>query len=339
VLRLTPAGQPAVTPAPAGYGPEQLRTAYGLPAGGGSGRVVAIVDAFDDPRAESDLATYRSTFGLPPCGSADGCLAIVGEDGTPNRPDPDAGWAEETSLDLDAVSAGCPDCRILLVEARSTSLPDLSAAVRTAASWPDVVAVSNSYGGGELSIDRDYADAWSHAGVWIVASSGDNGYGVEFPASIPTVVAAGGTTLVVGADGTRTSERAWGGSGSGCSALFAKPAWQHDGCARRAVADVSADADPDTGLAVHDTYDVPGSGWIVVGGTSASSPFIAAVHALSGGRGETAAGLYAARAALRDVTTGSNGTCRTPRSLCHAGRGWDGPTGLGAPAGTAAFSG
>ncbi len=338
VVRLTPNGHPLVTAAPAGYGPADLRGAYDLPSVGGAGRTGAIVDAFDDPHAAADLATYRSTFALPACGTGDGCLTIVGQDGSSALPPRDAGWAQETSLDLDMVSAVCPDCRILLVEATSSSLLDLATAARTAAAWPGVVAVSNSYGGSESASVRDVASAWSHAGVWMVASSGDNGYGVEFPASAPDVIAVGGTTLVVDAAHQRVSEKAWSGSGSGCSRQFGKPAWQHDGCAKRSVADVAAVADPDTGLAVRDTYAVPGGGWLVVGGTSAAAPIIAALHALAGGTGDTAASLYRSDAAIFDVSVGTNGRCRTMKVLCRAGRGWDGPTGVGAPSGLAGFT-
>ena len=339
VLRLTAQGRPLVTAAPVGYGPADLRGAYGLPAAGGAGRTVAIVDAFDDPHAEADLASYRTTFGLPACGTGDGCLTIVGQDGSATLPARDAGWAQETSLDLDMVSAVCPDCRILLVEARSSSLADLAAATRTAAAGPGVVAVSNSYGGSESASVRSVAGAWSKPGVWIVASSGDSGYGVEFPASAPDVIAVGGTTLVVDADHRRVSETAWSGSGSGCSTRFAKPVWQHDRCVMRSVADVAAVADPDTGLAVRDTFDVPGGGWLVVGGTSAAAPIIAALHGLAGGGGDTAASLYRSGAAIADVTVGTNGRCRSVVVLCRAGRGWDGPTGVGAPSGLAGFGG
>src|SRR5262249_12957597 len=145
------------------------------------------------------------------------------------------------------------NCKLLLVEANSTSFTDLGAAVSTAASLGASV-ISNSWGGSESFFDP-FLDSWyfHHPGITITASSGDNGYGVEYPASGAYVVAVGGTSLVKTSSGW--AESAWAGSGSGCSAYTAKPSFQHDtGCARRTVADVSAVADPNTGVAVYDTY-------------------------------------------------------------------------------------
>jgi hypothetical protein len=328
--------------APAGLGPADLQSAYKLPsATAGSGQTVAIVDAMDDPNAESDLATYRSTFGLPPCTTANGCFRKVNENGASSPlPAADVGWAEEISLDLDMVSAVCPNCHILLVEANQPTINDLGTAVNTAVNL-GAKYVSNSYGGGEFS-GQTTADSqfYNHPGVAVTASSGDSGFGVEFPASASTVIAVGGTSLRRDTSARGWSETAWSGAGSGCSAFTAKPSWQHDtGCARRTVADVSAVADPATGVAVYDTFQQ--TGFLVFGGTSASSPIIASVYALAGAPpvGSNPASFpYAHTGNLFDVTSGSNGTC-SPAYLCTAAAGYDGPTGLGTPNGTAAFTG
>ncbi|MFG2717844.1 peptidase S8 [Streptomyces sp. NPDC048416] len=331
--------------APSGLGPADLQKAYNLPAGGGAGATVAIVDAQDDPNAESDLAAYRSQYGLPACTTANGCFKKADQNGGTNYPTADAGWAGEISLDVDMVSAVCPQCHILLVEANSASMDDLGTAVNRAVSM-GAKYVSNSYGGGEDAGDTT-ADSkyFNHPGVAITVSSGDNGYGVEYPAASQYVTAVGGTSLKKDSSTRGWSESVWGssgggdGAGSGCSANDPKPSWQKDtGCAKRTVADVSAVADPATGVAVYDTYQA--GGWNVYGGTSASSPIIAGVYALAGAPSANATPSsfpYAHTSALNDVTSGANGGCGT--YLCEAGSGYDGPTGLGTPNGTAAFTG
>jgi hypothetical protein len=323
-----------------GLGPSDLKSAYALPSGG-SGQTVAIVDAYDDPSAESDLATYRSQYGLPACTTANGCFKKVNETGGSSLPSADAGWAEEESLDVDMVSAVCPSCHILLVEASQPSMEDLGTAVNTAVSL-GAKFVSNSYGGGESSSDTSYDSSYfNHPGVAITVSSGDDGYGVEYPAASKYVTAVGGTSLRSASNSRGWTETAWSGAGSGCSSYDAKQSWQTDtGCSKRTVADVSAVADPNTGLAVYDSYGGVG-GWLVVGGTSASSPIIASVYALAGApaSGSSPASFpYAHTGSLFDVTSGSNGSC-SPSYLCTAGSGYDGPTGLGTPNGTAAFGG
>ncbi len=325
--------------APSGYGPTDLKSAYALPSGG-SGQTVAIIDAFDDPNAEADLATYRSQYGLAACTVANGCFKKVNETGGTSLPAADAGWAEEISLDLDMVSAVCPSCKILLVEASQPEMANLGTAVNTAISL-GAKFVSNSYGGSEDSTDPSSDSSYfNHPGVAITVSSGDDGYGVEYPAASQYVTSVGGTTLSHSSSTRGWSETAWSGAGSGCSSFDAKPSWQHDtGCAKRTVSDVSAVADPNTGLAVYDSYQV--GGWLVVGGTSASAPIIASTYALAGA---PAAGTYAASypyshtGSLFDVTSGSNGSC-SPAYLCTAAAGYDGPTGLGTPNGVAAFTG
>jgi subtilase family serine protease len=245
----------------------------------------------------------------------------------------DAGWATEISLDLDMVSATCPACHILLVEATSPSFANLAAAVNTAAATPGVVAISNSYGGS----DSAEMSAYNHPGIAITASTGDAGYGVESPASYPHVVAVGGTSLRK--SGSSWAETAWSGAGSGCSTRNAKPSWQvGTSCTGKANADVSAVADPKTGVSVYDSTRYQGrSGWQVYGGTSASSPIIASVYAIANDFGSYAAQYtWQHGGALHDVTSGSNGKCTTA-VWCRAGAGWDGPTGLGTPSGLASF--
>ncbi|GHO87414.1 S53 family peptidase [Dictyobacter formicarum] len=323
--------------APSGLNPVNLQSAYKLPsASAGSGQTVAIVDAYDDPNAEKDLAVYRSQFGLPACTTANGCFRKVNQNGGAKYPAPNVGWAQEISLDLDMVSAICPNCHILLVEASKTSIASLGTAVNTAVKL-GANTVSNSYGGNESSSDARYASYYNHPGHVITASAGDSGYGVEAPAAYNTVVSVGGTSLSKSSNARGWSETAWNGAGSGCSAYQPKPSWQTDtGCSRRTVADVSAVADPNTGVSVYDTYG--SSGWLVFGGTSVASPIIASVYALAGNASSVnaAQSLYSNTGSLFDVTSGSNGSCGGSY-LCTAGAGYDGPTGLGSPDGIGAF--
>ncbi|MGW2487799.1 S53 family peptidase [Streptomyces sp. NPDC001606] len=327
---------------PSGYGPASLQAAYNLPsATGGTGQTVAIVDAYDDPNAEADLATYRAQYGLSACTTANGCFKKVDQTGGTKYPRGNSGWAEEISLDLDMVSAACPNCKILLVEASTASMTNLGTGVNTAVKL-GAKFVSNSYGGNESSSDATYDSTYfNHPGVAITVSSGDNGYGTEYPAASQYVTAVGGTSLKTASNARGWTDTVWSGAGSGCSSYDAKPSWQKDsGCAKRTVADVSAVADPNTGVAVYDTYS-QGTGWMVFGGTSASAPLIAATYALAGapsGGSYPASFPYAHASALNDVTSGSNGSCGGSY-LCTGTAGYDGPTGLGTPNGTAAFTG
>jgi subtilase family serine protease len=325
---------------PSGFFPASLQAAYNLPsATAGSGQTVAIVDAYDDPPAEADLGVYRAQFGLPACTTANGCFSKVNQTGGTSYPRRNGGWAEEISLDLDMVSAICPNCHILLVEATTNSFANLGAAVNYAAAHAN--AVSNSYGGSDASDSSE--PFYNHPGVAITASSGDGGFGVEFPASSHYVTAVGGTHLTQGGGTRGWTETVWSGAGSGCStqnAALTGQATYNTGCANRAVADVSAVADPNTGVAVYDSFSYQHYvGWLVFGGTSVSSPIIASVYALAG----NAAGidnnypyLHDSASTLNDVTSGSNGNC-SPSQLCTARVGWDGPTGLGTPNGVGAF--
>lgn len=326
---------------PAGYHPADLQSAYSLPsATAGGGQTVAIVDAYDDPNAASDLIGYRSQFGLPACTTANGCFRKVNQSGGTKFPRANGGWAQEISLDLDMVSAICPNCHILLVEASSSSLSNLGAAVNEAAVL-GANEISNSYGGRESSSDTSYDSSYfNHPGIAITVSSGDNGYGVEYPAASRYVTAVGGTSLTRASNTRGWSETAWSGAGSGCSAFDPKPSWQTDaGCSNRSVADVAAVADPNTGVSVYDSYSYQGqSGWLVFGGTSVASPITASVYALAGNAANVTYGSYpySHTSSLNDVTSGSNGSCGT-YLLCNAQAGYDGPTGLGTPNGTGAF--
>jgi subtilase family serine protease len=339
------AGAPLATAPSAGYGPAQLRGAYSLTTAtsAGAGQTVAIVDAYNDPNAESDLNQYRGAFGIAACTTANGCFRKVNQSGNASPlPASDPGWSEEISLDLDMVSAICPNCNILLVEAKSASLTNLGLATSEAAAL-GATEISNSYGGSESGVSS-YAKYYKHPGIAITASAGDDGYAVEFPASAPTVTAVGGTSLTLSGT-TRSRETAWNGTGSGCSRTFAQPTLQTPVlptagvCSRRVVGDVSAVADPGTGVAVYDSYQE--SGWLVFGGTSVSSPIIASVYALAGNAGtDSGTALPYSRghegSNLYDVTSGTNGSCGGTY-LCKAGPGYDGPTGLGTPIGTGAF--
>ncbi len=316
-------GHPGVpgTPRIRGYGPAELRSAYGLDGSAGQARLVALVDAFDDPSAESDLAVYRSQFGLPPCTTAGGCFRKLDARGGSRYPRPDIAWSREISLDLDMLSAACPDCRIALVEADGAGIPELGVAVNTAASLPQVVAIGNSYGVAESAMETQWDGFYHHPGIAVTAASGDGGYGTGYPAASPHVTAVGGTTLRRDGSSRGWSEAPWTGASSGCSRFEPKPSWQHDpGCARRTIADVSAVADPATGVAMYDTYQGPG--WVLAGGTSAATAFIAGVYALAG---NTAA-----------VVGGSYPYAHTDRLNPVAG-GYTPPAGLGTPAGTGAF--
>jgi Putative Ig domain/Subtilase family len=323
---------------PSGYSPAQLRDAYKLPSTGGSGATIAIVDAYDSPSAEADLAVYRSRFGLSECSTANGCFQKVNQFGAAAPlPRADGGWANEISLDLDMASAICPACHLLLVTANSNWDSDLYLAEDYAAAHAGFI--SNSWGGAEYSGQTRADGHFNHPGVVITASTGDLGAGASYPATSRYVVAVGGTTLTPAGNGRGWIETAWAGAGSGCSGYDAKPSWQtiSTGCAGRAEADVAAVADPSTGVAVYQTYGA--GGWVVYGGTSAAAPIIAGVYALAGTPGRQdypAAYPYAHPSALFDVTGGSNGTCAAP--LCTAGPGWDGPTGLGTPNGLGAFT-
>ncbi|HEY2505824.1 MAG TPA: ricin-type beta-trefoil lectin domain protein [Streptosporangiaceae bacterium] len=363
--------------APAGYGPFQLQSAYNLPANAsGMLQTVAVVTPFDDPTAAADLATYRTQFSEWPCPqttslASPACFTEINESGaliTPTSgtaPAANATWALRTSAQLDAISAVCPNCRVLLVEVSSAGIADVGAGVNEAVSnGANIVttAVSQPETSEDPAWDSEYFD---HPGVAITAAAGDTGYGgdgVGYPAASEYVTAVGGTTLTQAGTGSCPAatagnrpwcETAWNDAGatvSGCSLYDPEPSWQLSGIpaadtacgSLRTVVDVAADADPATGIAVYDSGD---GGWqdagsAGTGGTSVAAAIIAGVYALAG---TPAAGTYPAAypyqhpTGLNDVTSGSTGTC-TPAYLCTAGSGYDGATGLGTPRGVAAFA-
>ncbi len=330
-----------------GYGPSELQAAYGLTKDvKGQGGTVAIVDAYGYPTLEQDLAVYRSTFGLPACSSSSGCLQIVNQDGQPSplpSPPPASavGWLGEQAIDVAMVSANCPNCHIIMVEASTNLYTAELSAVRM---HPN--AISNSWGGGEYKGERrGQFRIFYHPGIAITASSGDGGYGVIFPSAASTVTAIGGTTLDASSNSRGYSETVWRGAGSGCSKYVAAPPWQvaieqkRHGCRNRITADVSYIANPATGVAAYESYenDEEPPGWQVWGGTSVGSPAIAAIYALSQNtQGIPAALAYVHRPHLHDITSGSNGSCTTAY-LCTGEKGFDGPTGNGTPNGAKGF--
>lgn len=377
---LAAAPAPSASAQPAGYGPVQLQSAYNLPSNSaGMLQTVAVVAPYDDPTAGADLATYRSAFSQWPCPqtmslASPSCFTEINESGaliTPTSgtaPAANAGWALTTSAQLDAISAVCPNCQILLVEVNSPAIPDIGAGVNEAVAYgADVVTIGDSQPENinDPTWDTEYFD---HPGVAITAAAGDNGYqadGVGYPAASQYVTAVGGTTLTAAGTGSCAAvtdgkrpwcETAWndssGSTTSGCSLYDPEPSWQASdipagdtACGSlKTVVDVSADADPATGIAVYDSGD---GGWQAAGsagtgGTSVAAAIIAGVYALAG---TPKAGTYPAaypyehESGLNDITSGSTGTCSSaPAYLCTAGGGYDAPTGLGTPRGTAAFA-
>ena len=395
------------TPEPPGLSPQQLHKAYELPLESAEPQTIAIVDAYDDPHAEADLGVFDQQYGLPACTHANGCFTKVNQQGlAAPLPAANGEWSVEISTDIQVAHSLCQNCQIVLVEADSDIFPALeaaenaAAALLLAASPPGTVSgeISNSWGGEEPAAD---SAAFNHPGIVITASSGDEGYlnwdeynsreqegsswfeGPSYPASSPHVLAVGGTKLTVAKPlGEWVSESVWnrgnGAAGGGCSLDFAAAAWQPRalgwsavGCgSRRAVADVAADADPQTGVEVYDSlpkgFGTPKEesgeealGFFTIGGTSVASPIIASAFALAGGAhgvAYPAATLYAnaGSAGLHDVTTGGNGKCKgiytscsgslaspldcgAGNTICNAAAGYDGPTGVGTPNGLSAF--
>ncbi len=325
--------QRTIIPPATGFTPEDIQKAYNLKGLESGGATVAIVDAYGYSTLEADLAQYRDTYGLPPCTTKNGCLTIMDQRGGHRYPPDDSGWDLEQALDVDAVSATCPDCKILVVQSDTNGGYDMMMAANRAAMTKGVVAVSNSY---TAAHDRRHQVAYHHRGIAITASTGDSGFqGGAYPASDPHVVAVGGTSVTRDDSERGYSETAWSGAGSGCSKVSQVPRWQEKlktGCDTRAMSDVSAAADPSLGgliICFHGAFSQ-------VGGTSESSPIIASIYALSGNTTGFPGRLpYHHSKYLNDVTVGTNGSCGPP--LCQAGKGWDGPTGMGSPNGVKGF--
>ena len=339
-----------ITGVPKGLEPSQFQAAYNIDTTGGAGQVIALVDAYDNPNAASDLAVYRSEWGLPACGA--GCFTKYNQEGqTSNYPSGNEGWGVEEDLDIEMASATCPNCSIILVEANSANNSDLGAAVTEAVKLGATV-VSNSYQGSEYR-NEDQNTPYNQP-VPVLASAGDGGYGTGYPSASQYVISVGGTTLTSGGGGLRGwTETVWNGTGSGCTEYAAKPSWQTDpSCSNRMMNDISWDANPNTGPAEYDTYGE--GGWFTVGGTSVSSPAVAGEIGAASANGLTNAGYIYANVAYRtygvvhgntpgahknsetvtmtDIISGSNGSCTTAY-FCHAEKGYDGPTGEGTPYG------
>jgi subtilase family serine protease len=366
----------AVTPAAGAdgstwaYSPQSFHTAYRLPWYSPVRQTIAVIDVFGHPNAKADLDVFNAAWGLgsfPSCSSTitTACFQRVNENGGApnlplNRPPADGSWNIETNLDVQAAHGMCLNCRILLVEAANTRAA-LETANNTAARL-GATQISNSWTQPESSLTTWNPSAFVHPGVAVTASTGDHGFEANYPADLNTVIAVGGTTLTTNADGTYAGESVWGnginaptgaGAGSACSTFSssstaaptwqkAVPNWVYTGCgAKRAIADVAADADPATGAWVYNS--VPNewgqAGWFRMGGTSLSAPLIAGVFALAGNTSSyswPAQMMYQRTSQLHDVTAGTNGSC-TSYIMCHAWTGYDGPTGVGTPQGLGAF--
>jgi subtilase family serine protease len=343
-------GRVLVSPTVSGYGPAQFHTGYNLPTTVVGKHIIAIVDAYSNPNVLANLNTYNAQFGLPTfpkCSKTHktACLAVRNQNGQKSPlPAGNTGWGLEIALDVQVAHAICQNCRINLYEANSNSFANLATAVNTAAAQGAEV-ISNSYGA--YLNDCSTQPAYNHTKVAVTVSAGDSGFGVACPANQNTVVAVGGTTLNLDQSNNYVSESVWSGTGSGCSTVISAQTWQTSasnwaaiGCGtKRGMNDVSADADPATGAAVYDTYGY--SGWLVVGGTSLSAPLIGAVYALAQNVQNwnyPAQSVYLLPGSLHDVTTGGNGgSCSSHPLQCHAGTGYDLPTGIGTPNGLGGF--
>lgn len=343
-----------------GYGAQDLQKAYKIPFGNGT--KVAIVDAYGYPKASSDLSVYRKYYNLIECSTGNGCLEIRNQTGGTQPPPTNVNWDGEQALDLDMVSAACPRCHIVLVQANSDYTSDLYTAVKEAAKLGAVV-ISSSFGGSEYSKCGGPGEpsdpAFSQAGHVYVASAGDQGGGLtdcggpQQPCSLSTVVCAGGTKLVTASGPRGWKESVWneladdfcsgpcGATGSGCSIVVKKPSWQHDtGCKMRSESDVSAEASVLTPVAVYQ------GGWTAYGGTSVSAPLIAGIFGRAGNAAKINGPehVWENHTHLYDQTVGTNvyqpvsGNCAsTVKYICNAAKGFDGPTGWGSPNGLDAF--
>ncbi|HEY3736686.1 MAG TPA: putative Ig domain-containing protein [Jatrophihabitans sp.] len=323
------------------YAPLDLRSAYRVPSTSTTA-TVAVIEAYGAPHLETDLATYRSHYGLPQCTVANGCLQVVDQNGGPalkSIPADRDGWEDETVLDIEMVSAICPTCHVLLVQATSDYLNDMLLAVDQAVAQ-GAKYISMSWGAPE---QQNGARLTAVPGVVYVAASGDAGYGTAYPAADVNVVSVGGTSLVHDTSTRGWTDTVWnngaGGTGGGCSSEEQQPDWQRaipglsSACGNRSMNDVSIVADPNTGVYVYDQ-----GSWVEGGGTSAGTPMIAAMYAIAGSPSAdlpAPAIPYQHPQDFADVTKGSNGSCG--QSLCKAAKGYDTPSGLGVPQGVGAF--
>lgn len=324
-------GNPAAALAPTGLAPAQIRSVYNFPTSGtaGSGETIAIVDAYDDPTAESDLGVFSSQFGLPACTAANGCFTKVDQNGGTSYPVANGNWALEISLDVQWAHAIAPGAQILLVEAATNNLNDLLAAEDYAKAHAQYV--SNSWGSAEFDGEQLYDSHFAQSGVSFFVSAGDLGLPAEYPSASRNVISVGGTTLHFDGAGNFTGETGWSSGGGGCS-VYEAPALAQSNFAeyaqvncngKRATPDVSLDADPASGVSVYDTTPYNGAtGWFTIGGTSASSPMWAARSADAGVVVD--AGLvYGNTISYRDITAGNNGaSCLVGYDLCSGRGSW-----------------
>ena len=327
--------KPQATTSPTGLSPATIKTAYNFPTSStaGAGTTIAIVDAYNDPNAESDLNVFSSQFGLPACTTANGCFQKVNQTGGTKYPRTNSGWALEISLDIEWAHAIAPGAKILLVEASSNSFSNLLAAEDYAKAHANYV--SNSWGGLEFSGETSYDSHFVRSGVSFFVSAGDAGLPAEYPSASPNVISVGGTKLNFNPDGSLAGETGWSSGGGGCSAYetanSAQSSFSQYGqvsCAgKRATPDVSLDADPASGVSVYDSVNYQGqSGWFVVGGTSASSPMWAARSAVAG-TVVNSAYVYGSNITYRDITVGNNGApCLVGYDLCTGRGSWTGTT-------------
>jgi subtilase family serine protease len=326
--------QPNVSSSPTGLSPARIKSAYGFPTSStaGAGKTIAIVDAYDDPSAESDLGVFSSQYGLPACTTANGCFKKVNQTGGASYPRKDAGWALEISLDVQWAHAIAPGAKILLVEASSNSFANLLAAEDYAKTHAQYV--SNSWGASEFSSEGSYDSHFVQSGVSFFVSAGDSGLPADYPSSSPNVISVGGTTLHFSGT-TFTSETGWSGGGGGCSVYETATSAQSSfggygqvSCGgKRATPDVSLDADPASGVSVYDSTRYQGrAGWWTVGGTSASAPMWAARSA-DAGAVVNSAYVYGSSITYRDITSGNNGaSCLVGFDLCSGRGSWTGST-------------
>jgi subtilase family serine protease len=318
-----------------GLSPAQIKSVYGFSTSAtvGSGKTIAIVDAYNDPTAEKDLGVFSTQFGLSACTTANGCFKKVNQTGGTRYPRSNSGWALEISLDVQWAHAVAPGAKILLVEASSASTTNLMAAEDYAGAHAQYV--SNSWGGNEFSSESSTDSHFAHAGVSYFVSSGDSGLPAEWPSVSPNVISVGGTTLHFDSSGNFTSETGWVSGGGGCSAYETANAAQaafsqyaQVNCAgKRATPDVSLDADPNSGVSVYDSTSYNGqTGWWVVGGTSASSPMWAARSA-DAGVVVNASYVYGSSITFRDITSGGNSAgCLVGYDMCSGRGSWTGAT-------------
>ncbi len=320
---------------PHGMSPDQIKSAYHLPSSGGSG-TIAVIAAHDDPNIEADLAVFNSQFKLASCTTNNGCFE---KHKMKKNVSANAGWSLETSLDVEWSHAVAPNAKILLVESGSATGKDLLAAVDYARSRSDVVAISMSWGGPEFKTETTLESHFiSPYGAVFVASSGDDGAGVSWPAVSAHVISVGGTRLELSDSGIFEKEKAWSGSGGGASDYITEPAFQGQysipkSGGMRAVPDVSYNADPSSGFSIYNSYGPKKQqGWSVVGGTSAGAPQWAAIIAL--GHSANLDSIYKDKAGdsnlsyFRDIISGTNGECKY---FCSARKRYDYVTGLGSP--------